>query len=390
MSVWNLVVIQWMGVWSLVFSTVVCLAFLSTVVCLAFFAFNGCVSGFLCLTAFQRWTRTCGVRRRFLIVVLLALLLMAAGVVVFRAALALSWIDALYFVVTTMTTTGYGDYHLKDAPRGIKVFGILLMLSSAALMTATLAMITDYILHARLEQFFDRRKMRMKNHIVLCGLGHVGIRILEQLRRLGEHVVVIERDESSRFLDEARRLGVQIVTGDVSAPSVLEQVNIREARSIIAATDNDLSNLEVALSARNIRPDIRVVLRMFDAGLASKIRSGFGIKTTFSTSALAAPAFAMAAVDPSVVGSFYVGENLVLILQIDIAAETQLAGQSIADLERMGGLSALCHESAASGERRMHPSGEVVLAAGDRLTLSATPDVCHRISQANSSSVVRD
>jgi len=195
--------------------------------------------------------------------------------------------------------------------------------------------------------------------------------------------VVIEREESGRFVEEARRLGVEIVHGDVSTPSVLEQVNIKEARSIIAATDNDLANLEIALSARNIRPEIRVVLRMFDANLASKIRSGFGIKTTFSTSALAAPAFAMAAVDPSVVGSFYVGEELMLIIQIEIAEGSALTGRTIGGLAEYGGMSALCFRAAKSGQRQMHPQADTRLALGDTLTLSAVPEVCQRIGEAN-------
>lgn len=322
-------------------------------------------------------------RKTFLTIVVLSLLMMAIAVVVFHTALGLSWVDSLYFVVTTMTTTGYGDISLAKESTGIKLFGVLLMLSGAALMTATLGMVTDYLLHARLEHFFGRRRSRMKNHIVLCGLGHVGIRVLEQLRNWGQDVVVIEREESGRFVDEARSLGATIVHGDASIPTVLERVNIKEACSIIAATDNDLVNLEVALSARNIRPEIRVVLRMFDPNLATKIRSGFGIKTTFSTSALAAPAFAMAAVDPSVVGSFYVGDDLMLIVQLEIAHGSTLTDQTIGDLASLGGLSALCYQSARSGLRQMHPAAETKLAQGDTLTLSAVPDVCRRIAQAN-------
>src|SRR4029077_4901893 len=132
----------------------------------------------------------------------------------------------------------------------------------------------------------------------------------------------------------------------------LERANVREARSIIVATDDDLVNLEVALNAREARPDIRVVLRVFDHSLAAKIRSGFGIKTTFSTSALAAPAFAMAAVDPAVVGSFYVGEDLVLILQLTVGAGAELDGLTVDEIGKRGGVAVLCHDPAA-GERRL-------------------------------------
>jgi Trk K+ transport system NAD-binding subunit len=317
-------------------------------------------------------------RKTFLIVVSLAGALMLAGVIVFRHALNLSWLDAVYFVVTTMTTVGYGDINLQHAPAGAKVFGILLMLSSAALLAATFGFITDFVLKTHLDQLFGRRRLRMKDHIVLCGLGHVGIRVLEQLQRLGEPVVVIEKDENNRFLDAARAQGVPLVLSDVRLPSALERANVRQARSIIVATDNDLVNLEVALNAREARPDIRVVLRIFDHSLAAKIRSGFGIKTTFSTSALAAPAFAMAAVDPAVVGSFYVGENLMLVLNLVVAPGAELDGATVHDVAQRAGVGVLCHESPA-GERQLHPPATVAVRAGDKITVSAAPEVCPRI-----------
>jgi voltage-gated potassium channel Kch len=321
-------------------------------------------------------------RRKLAVLIGLAVGLLSSGVLVFHSGLELSWLDALYFTVTTMTTVGYGDIALKDARDGVKLFGVFFMLASAGLLAATFGILTDYLIKARLEQLFGPWRSHMRNHVVLCGLGHVGIRILEQLRRLGEEVVVVDRGDDTRFLDEARALNVPVISGDMRQPSIMERANVKEARSIIAATGDDLVNLEVALNARAIRPDIRVVLRMFDANLASKVRTGFGIRTTFSTSALAAPAFALAAVDPEVVGNFYVGEDLMLILQLVVAGGSGLDGLAVGKLEELGGLSVLCHESPA-GQRRLHPPDALRLAAGDKVTLSASAEVCARVKAMN-------
>jgi Trk K+ transport system NAD-binding subunit len=317
-------------------------------------------------------------RKAFLVVVTAAGVLMLASVVVFRYGLELSWLDALYFVVTTMTTVGYGDISLKEAPAWVKVFGIFLMLSSAALLAATFGIITDYVLKTRLEQLLGRRRANMKDHIVLCGLGHVGIRVLEQLHGLGETVVVIDKDETCRYGDSARALGVTLLIGDLRTPATLEKAGIRQARSIIVVTGDDLVNLEVALNAREARPDIRVVLRIFDHNLAAKIRSGFGLETTFSTSALAAPAFAMAAVDPAVVGSFFVGESLVLVLRLKVAPGSALDGVSVEAIGKRSGVAVLCHEG-KGGERQLHPPETLVVRAGDHVTVSAAPEACPRL-----------
>jgi Trk K+ transport system NAD-binding subunit len=101
---------------------------------------------------------------------------------------------------------------------------------------------------------------------------------------------------------------------------------------VIACTDDDLSNVEIALDARDIRPDIRVVLRLFDQRLATKIVNSFEIEAAFSASALAAPAFAAAAVDPSVKDSFYVGEDLFVYAAFWVPEDSSLTRQTVWDL----------------------------------------------------------
>ncbi len=323
-------------------------------------------------------------RRTFLIIISLAAAVMLTAVVVFRYGLDLPWLDSTYFVVTTMMTVGYGDISLKDAPAAVKVFGIFLMLASGALMACVFGIITDTLLKTRLEQLLGRGRLRMRNHIVLCGLGNVGIRILEQLTKLGEPVVVIDRDEDGQFLDEARRMNVPVLFGDMRRAATLERANIKEARSLIAATSDDLANLEVGLNAREICPNLRVVLRIFDHNLANKIQAGFGLRTSFSTSALAAPAFAMAAVDPDVAGSFTIGGDLMLIFNLVVAAGSKLDGISVDGLTKTGGLAVLCHEGNGS-PRRIHPPDATVLRAGDRVVVSVAADAWPRVKAMNQS-----
>jgi voltage-gated potassium channel len=121
------------------------------------------------------------VRNAMLLVLLVSGVLMVAGVVIFHYFLGLSWIDSIYFVVTTMTTVGYGDFNLQDASPAIKLFGIFLMVSGAASMAATFGILTDLLLPIQLREILGRRRRRMAKHIILCGLGHLGMRVLENL-----------------------------------------------------------------------------------------------------------------------------------------------------------------------------------------------------------------
>src|SRR5260370_20925899 len=117
-------------------------------------------------------------RDKFLLIAGLAGLLMLSGVIVFHYGHGLGWLDSWYFVVTTMTTVGFGDISLKDASSGVKLFGIFLMLASCGMVAVTFGFITDYLLKTRLEQLFCPRTIHMRNHIVLFAPAHRAIRLL--------------------------------------------------------------------------------------------------------------------------------------------------------------------------------------------------------------------
>src|SRR5207302_2947796 len=121
--------------------------------------------------------------------------------------------------------------------------------------------------------------------------------------------------------------GVPVLMEDVRAAGALARANVQKARSIVCATDDDLANLNVALDARKLRPGIRVVMRLFDDDLVEKTRSSFDAQA-FSTSALAAPALAMAALDPSIKNSFEVGGRLMVIAEVTVQAN--ICGRSVA------------------------------------------------------------
>ncbi len=131
-----------------------------------------------------------------------------------------------------------------------------------------------------------------RDHVVLCGLGHVGSRVLESLRAAGAEVVAIERDAGSRFAAAARAAGTPVLASDMRDDEALLEAGVPTARCIVVATDDDLANLEVALDARRMNPRIRVLLRFYDQRMAAKIQAAFGIEEAFSSAALAAPVIA--------------------------------------------------------------------------------------------------
>lgn len=218
-------------------------------------------------------------------------------------------------------------------------------------------------------------------HVVLCGLGRVGLRVLQQLVRLGEDVVVLEKNAAHPNLAWARKQGVPVLIGSGREEGILEELNLADAKSLIAATDDDLANLEIVLDARKLKPDIRVVLRMYDQELASKIRESFGIDLAFSTSSLAAPVFATSSSDRSILNSFYVGERLLVVAELTVNAGSPLAEKRIADIGAEHQVFFLSHSR--DGTTRHFPPGETTFQPGDKLVVQTTPDTLKLLHQWN-------
>ena len=105
----------------------------------------------------------------------------------------------------------------------------------------------------------------------------------------------------------------------------------------MATTSDDLINLSTALNARALRPDLRVVVRLFDPEFAMRVQKGFGIRFTRSVSHLAAPAFAAAAVGSEVVATVPVGDRrVVLFARLRVPEGSELEGRLARSMDQTG------------------------------------------------------
>jgi Trk K+ transport system NAD-binding subunit len=217
------------------------------------------------------------------------------------------------------------------------------------------------------KEWFQVLAQTMKEHVIVCGAGRVGFRIFEQLRKLEVPMVFVERDEGTQFVTAIRAAGVPVLIADVRAEGALEQANIKAARALICATDDDLANLNLALDARKLRPGIRVVMRLFDDDLVAKTKAAFEVEA-FSTSALAAPALAVAALDPSIRNSFEVGGRLMVVAELTVDASFCRTVASLRDDKAV----LVLHLVKTDGRTIFDPTGSLMLDPGDRVTLQAT------------------
>ena len=278
------------------------------------------------------------IRLRVMTVIVLGLTVTGIGIFWLFSEQNLDLIDAVYFTVTIMTTTGFGDIHLRNAPPPLQLYGVALMLSGTAALAILFALITDALISARLTRVLGASIPRgLHDHVVVCGLGNIGYRMVEQLHDLGVPVVAAELQDTNRYLPAVHRLGVPVLVADIRLPETLEILHVRRARSVVVVTSSDIVNLETALNVQTLTPDVRVVLRLFDPDLAARVERAFGIHISRSPSALAAPAFAAAAAGEHVLATIAVGAEVLAVARLRVEPGCRAEGRTVAELEAAAG-----------------------------------------------------
>lgn len=282
-------------------------------------------------------------------------------------------LDSAYFTTETLTTVGFGDFYFGNQSGWLRGWAIALMVFGATLVTILYAMLTNLLVSRRIAQSLGRQlATRMHDHVIVIGLGTVGLRVVEYLVARGHQVVVLDRDEDNRFLARARELRVPVVIGDATVQASLEAVNLRRARAVAVLTSSDLANIETALTIDDLlgdlRPEVPLVLRVFDRDLAQTIETGFGFHTVRSTSELAAPWFVGAALGLDIHSTFYVDHEPMLMGRLTVAEQGGLAGRTMEDLAARVRVIAI-RRCNADGRLEYPPRRETRFAGGDQAYL---------------------
>lgn len=221
-----------------------------------------------------------------------------------------------------------------------------------------------------------------RDHTVVVGVGKVGYQVVRGLLDLGEPVVVIERTEPSdgSLLEEVLDARVPIIRGDGRMAKTLEQAGVERARAVVLATSDDLTNLDAGLTARDLNPNARVVLRLFDDTLATKIRGAFAMPA-ISTARVAAPAFIAAATGRRLYQSFSLGGRHLHLIDLNVQPGGRLVGRTVGEVQAGSHVNIVMHHQGASVN--VNPGHDLRLAAGDEILVVAPIDHLQRLEREN-------
>jgi len=201
---------------------------------------------------------------------LLAILVLetvAAALVLEQAA-----VDAFYGAVKTLVTVDPNP-QVQDGPKWFKVAISLSMLVALLFAAAFTGGLVERLIGRNLTGLVGRRAVPRSDHVVVVGLGQVGLALCLLLRRCGMSVVAVDDQEDGENVGRARELGLPVVIGRGADPSLLGRLSLDRAHALAAVTADDLQNIAVVLAARTHADDLRIVLRAGGGATRGETRS---------------------------------------------------------------------------------------------------------------------
>ena len=294
-----------------------------------------------------------------------------AGAVGYRITEGWDWGDALWMVLITISTIGYGEVSpLTPAGRLVTVLIVGGGLIVVQLTIQRILGLKDSGYFRRLREFRIHRMLESLNdHVILCGYGRIGQEIAAQLQRDQVPLVVIENDPDRR--DVAEINGLQVLQADATLDETLIDAGLGRCLSLVAALPSDAANLYVVLSARGLQPSCRLIARANSDEAATKLRLA-GASAVVSPYVAGGRVMAASAMRPLALdfmellaGSDYEIEEFQL--SHDPALLRSIKGRSLAEL-RLGRRSgALVIAIRVQGRLVANPGGDRLLEPGQVL-----------------------
>jgi voltage-gated potassium channel len=217
----------------------------------------------------------------------------------------------------------------------------------------------------------------LDKHHILVGLGHLGFHVVQHLKgAMNQPMAVIELNPTADLIHKVQEMDIPIIHDDASRETALEAAGVRRANSIILCTQNDAVNLKIALKARSLNPNIRVIIRIFDDDFAQALTQQFGF-FALSGTGLAAPAFAASATDSEITRPISIEGESLSLARITVSPGCSIEGKTVGQIEDGYIVSVILVRH--DGQSDFHPTDSHPVVVDDMLAVLGRPDRLHQL-----------
>ncbi len=319
--------------------------------------------------------------RNLVIAVAFVVAVVAAATLAYMGA-GWSFADAIYMVLLTVYTVGYGEVHpistsyLHAVTIATMVFGCtgMILVTSVLVQALTASQIQQLLGSNRVKSDIEK----LKGHVIVCGFGRMGVMLAKDLAVAGVAFVILER-EDKRFA-EARALGYLALQGDATDETVLVGAGVEHARILATVLPDDAANVFITLSARGLNPGLQVIARGEAPSTQGKLIQA-GADTVVLPTHIGAERIAEMILFPETARFIRGSErmrdfekvltDLGLEIEVVVVREGSAAvGATVADLEQRGkGAFFVVQINRQNGESVTRPPGNAQVAVGDGLVV---------------------
>ncbi len=212
-------------------------------------------------------------KKKILIWFIVLFILIFGATIGYMVMLNISFIDALYMTIITISTVGYRE--VTDLNEGAKVFTIILILTSVSMIGFLLSEVFKFFSEGNINEAWRKNKMQkeianLNQHIVICGAGETGIHVIKQMIRKDINFIVIENDEEQ--IEQLKELDAKYIFGDATKEEILEEARVEQAKGLITCLAKDADNVFVVLTARGLNKQLKIIARYHDKNSDKKLR----------------------------------------------------------------------------------------------------------------------
>ena len=314
-----------------------------------------------------------------------AIVLWAIGTLLFKATIpGISWTRAIS-AGATLLLGGYGDVFgglgPTQASGWVMLTCLLITIASLLGVIGVFGLLAERLLSSRYDFLQKQPRLPRRDHVVVVGLGRIGRKVTRLLIELNQSVVAVSEEPHPELFGQ-----IPLLAGDII--KALPAANLTTAKSVIAVTDDQMLNLEVALLAtestlirdRTFSPVVRTRNQEFSENLAALMPDA----QTFCPYALSAEAFAGAAFGENILGLFRLSGQTILIVEYTISWGDTLVGHPLAKIAYGYGVVPILQETQDPHGRPctvILPTDEQHLSVGDRLFVLSSINGLRRIER---------